>query len=67
MANKLAMSYLSRCRRSKGRKTKHRLIGGPFDGLDAYLFTAGTLEFRVPSFDSRKGRYNRDNVWEFTQ
>lgn len=53
---------------TKGRKTKQPVCkGGPFAGLCLYLFSGGTMSFRVPSFDKRAGHYDRDGIWSFDE
>lgn len=58
-------------RAAKGYRQTFKLIGGPWDGQKVQLYSAGTLEFSVASFDPRPGRYvsagNAYNlIWEFT-
>lgn len=57
-------------RAAKGYRQTFKLIGGPWDGQKVQLYSAGTLEFRVPSFSPRAGRYvplgnNYNLIWEF--
>lgn len=53
------------------KKTNRRVpvtcVGGPFDGEVIKLYSPGTMQFRVSSFDSRAGRYDRDGIWEFVE
>lgn len=58
-------------RAAKGYRQTFKLIGGPWDGQKVQLYSAGTLEFSVKSFDPRPGRYvpsiYRNSLeWEFT-
>lgn len=58
-------------RAAKGYRQTFKLIGGPWDGQKVQLYSAGTLEFSVKSFDPRPGRYvplgnNYNLIWEFT-
>ncbi|QZA70489.1 hypothetical protein AH03_9 [Erwinia phage AH03] len=52
---------------SKGRKTQHVARGGPYDGRTLWLHTAGTLSFRVQSYDRRKGHYDQQGIWVFDE
>lgn len=58
---------------AKGYRQTFKLIGGPWDGQKVQLYTAGTLEFTVKSFDPRPGRYTMTSfdpttlAWEFTK
>lgn len=52
---------------SKGRKTAHIARGGPYDGKTLWLHTAGTMSFRVTSFDRRKGHYDAKANWVFDE
>lgn len=52
---------------NKGRKKPHIAKGGPYDGKKLWLHTAGTLSFRVLSFDRRMGHYDADANWIFDE
>lgn len=45
----------------KGRKSPHKLTGGPFYGHTLYLCSPGTLTFTVKG---QRGRYNSNGEWE---
>lgn len=45
----------------QGRKSPHKLKGGPFDGHTLYLCSPGTLTFTVKG---QSGRYNSNGEWE---
>lgn len=48
----------------KGRKSKYRLTGGPFDGQIVCMHSAGTMAFSVPSYNNGEvGFYNYNNSW----
>lgn len=47
------------------RRSKFRLIGGPYDGAIVMLFTAGTLEFTAKGQTGRYTGHSGDKLhWE---
>lgn len=47
------------------RRSKFRLIGGPYDGAIVMLFTAGTLEFTAKVQTGRYTGHSGDRLhWE---
>lgn len=47
------------------RRSKFRLIGGPYDGTIVMLFTAGTLEFTAKGQTGRYIGHSGDRLhWE---
>lgn len=46
------------------RRSKYRLIGGPYDGATVMLFTAGTLEFTAKGQTGRYIGQREQLYWE---
>lgn len=54
-------------RTNKGRKVKYIANGGPYDGKELWLYSSGTMSFRVLSFDRRLGHYDAKANWVFDE